>query len=72
MGNAQKTSFIKARLSARRCDPIGSDDTDSGEVEGVGVFPADKVKGGPGSEMPVETLIWILGESALSTLEALS
>lgn len=43
-----RTRFIKLRLLslALRCDPIGSDDTDSGGVVGVSVFLADKVDGG--------------------------
>lgn len=65
MGNTlflmdEKTGSIKSRLSslALRCDPIGSDDTDSGGVVGVSVFMADKADVEAGSEIPAETLIW--------------
>ncbi len=70
----KKTVFIKPRLCslALRCDPIGSDDTDSGGVVGVSVFIADKADGETGTEIPAETLIWILRESALPRLSPIA
>lgn len=79
MGNTlflidEKTGFIKSRLRslALRCDPIGSDDTDSGGVVGVSVFTADKANAGAGSEIPAETLIWMLGDSSLPRLNPIT
>lgn len=70
----KKTGFIKPSLRslALHCDPIGSDDTDSGGVVGVSVFMADKADGEAGSEIPAETLIWILGESTLPRLSPIA
>lgn len=66
----KKTGFIKPRQRslALHCNPIGSDDTDSGGVVGVSVFMADKADGESGSEIQAETLIWILGENVLPRL----
>lgn len=69
-----KEGFIKPLLCslALRCDPIGSDDTDSGGVVGVSVCMADKTDAEAASEIPAETLIWILGESALPKLSPIA
>lgn len=69
----KKTGFIKPTLRslALWCDPIGSDDTDSGGVVGVSVFMTDKADREAGSEIPAETLIRILGESALPRLSTI-
>lgn len=66
----KKTRFIKPRPRslALHCDPIGSDDTDSGGVVGVSVFVADKVdKGGCICDTGRNTYL-DTGESALPTL----
>lgn len=70
----KKSGFIKLRLRSLVlcCDPIGSDDTDSGGVVEVSVFIADKADGEGGSKIPAETLIWILGESALPWLSSIA
>lgn len=70
----KKTGFIKPRLHslALHCDPIGSDDTDSGGVVGVSVFMADKTDKEAGCEILAETLIWILRESALPRLNPIA
>lgn len=74
MIDEKETGFIKPRLRslALRCDPIGSDDTDSRGVVGVSVFMADKADGESGTEIPAETLIWVLGESALPRLSPIA
>lgn len=62
-----KPNIVKLRHCslALCCDLAGSADTDSRGVVGGRVFSADKADSKAASQIPAETLIWILRENTL-------